>query len=144
MNPDGSARTRLTNTPGTDTWAAWSPDGTKIAFASSRSGNNEIYVMNADGTGQTRVTDTPPLDPQDPSFTGGPRWSPDGTKIAFTTNKDFNYEIYVMNANGTGQTRLTNLATDDESPDWSPDGSRLAFVSDREGGHQVWVMNADG
>ena len=56
MNADGTGQTRLTNNAAFDIEPAWSPDGTKIAFASDRDGNVEIYVMNADGTGQTRLT----------------------------------------------------------------------------------------
>ena len=58
MNADGSGQTRLTNNA-VDLLPAWSPDGQRIAFASTRDGNSEIYVMNADGSGQTRLTNNP-------------------------------------------------------------------------------------
>ena len=64
--------------------------GEKIAFASNRTGNLEIYVMNTDGTQQTRIT-------TDPAADYLPAWSPNGTKIAFTSYRDGNDEIYVMN-----------------------------------------------
>ena len=73
--------------------------------------------MNADGTAQTRLTNNAAID-------DGPAWSPDGTKIAFTSNRDGNDEIYVMNADGTGQTRLTNNAADDSSPPGPPTARR--------------------
>src|SRR5205823_1094199 len=73
----------------------------KIAFASDRSDNFEIYVMNGDGSELTRLTDNPATDVS-------PSWSPDGTKIAFVSSRDGNPEIYVMSADGSGQTRLTN------------------------------------
>src|SRR5206468_6980810 len=85
----------------------------KIAFASGRDGNFEIYVMNADGSGQTRLTNNAAAD-------GEPDWSPEGTKIAFTSLRDVNEEIYVMNSNGSGQTNLSNNAAFDFGPSWSP------------------------
>jgi Tol biopolymer transport system component len=69
MNADGSGQTRLTNTDKAEGGASWSPDGGKIAFASNRDGNFEIYAMNADGTNQTRLTNDPGVDQQ-------PRWRP--------------------------------------------------------------------
>src|SRR5437667_4644701 len=65
-------------------------------------------------------------------------------KIAFTSNRDGNDEIYVMNADGTGVTRLTNDPASDQQPAWSPDGSRIAFTSNRDGNFDIYVMNADG
>jgi TolB protein len=105
MNADGTNQTRLTNNPASDGLPAWSPDGTKIAFATDRDsgpGNLEIYSMNADGTNQTRLTNNPAADEE-------PAWSPDGTKISFRTNRDDgNYDIYTINPDGTNPTRLTN------------------------------------
>lgn len=109
----------------------------KIAFASTRDGNYEIYVMNPDGTNQTRLTNNNAEDAQ-------PSWSPDGTKIAFDSYRDGNLEIYVMNTDGTGQTRLTNNPAIDGEPSWSPDGTKIAFASWRSGGSNIFVMNSDG
>jgi Tol biopolymer transport system component len=69
MNADGTGQTRLTNNPADDYQPAWSRDGSKIAFASERDGNGQIYVMNADGTGQTRLTNNSAYDNK-------PDWSP--------------------------------------------------------------------
>ena len=68
----------------------------------------------------------------------------DGTKIAFTSNRDGNYEIYVMDPDGTNQARLTDNSHDDYSPSWSPDGTKIAFQSNRDGNYEIYVMNADG
>jgi Tol biopolymer transport system component len=110
----------------------------KIAFTSTRDGNNEIYVMHADGSGPTRLTNNPANDSE-------PAWSPSGTKIAFKSDRDGNAEIYVMNADGSGQANLTNNPSSDYEPDWSPSG-KIAFVSSRDGNRnrQIYVMNADG
>ncbi len=65
-------------------------------------------------------------------------------KIAFHSTRDGNYEIYVMNADGTGQARLTSEVSNELHPSWSPDGSKIAFVNDRDGNWEIYVMNADG
>ena len=78
---------------------AWSPDGRKIAFASERDGNSEIYLMNADGSGQRSLT-------RNLAYDGDPAWSPDGQKITFVSNRDGRYAVYVMNADGSGQRSL--------------------------------------
>ena len=65
-------------------------------------------------------------------------------KIAFQSDRDGNDEIYVMSADGSNQTRLTNNPASDTSPTWSPDGTRIAFVSNRDGDPNIYVMNADG
>ncbi len=73
-----------------------------------------------------------------------PAWSPDGRRIAFSSNRSGNYEIYVLGVDGGNPIRLTRNAADDADPKWSPDGRRIAFVSDRSGNHDIYVMNADG
>lgn len=73
-----------------------------------------------------------------------PAWSPDGKKIAFTTNRDGNNEIYVMNADGTSPVNLTRNPGDDNYPAWSPDGAKIVFTSNRDGNNEIYVMNADG
>jgi dipeptidyl aminopeptidase/acylaminoacyl peptidase len=73
-----------------------------------------------------------------------PSFSPNGSKIVFVRGRDGNYEIYVMNADGSGQTRLTNNSADDVHPSFSPDGSKIAFDSQRDGNYEIYVMNANG
>ena len=111
----------------------------KIAFASDRTGNFDIYVMDPDGGGIIRLTDDGAEDTQ-------PTWSPDGNQIAFVSTRDGNKEIYVVNASGGGATRLTNNTFEDISPVWSPllTNQRIAFVSNRDGNDEVYLMNTDG
>ena len=109
----------------------------RLAFASHRDGNYEIYVMQADGSGVTRLTDHD-ADDLDPA------WSPDGRRLAFMSGRDGNQEIYVMQADGSGVTRLTDNVRRDSHPAWSPDGRRIAFYSNRHGDWDIYVMNADG
>jgi hypothetical protein len=71
-------------------------------------------------------------------------WSADGAKIVFTSARDGNNEIYSMNANGSGQTRLTTNAASDFTPSWSPDGTKIFFASNRDGNYEVYSMNANG
>ena len=73
-----------------------------------------------------------------------PSWSPDGGRITFSSIRDFNSEIYVANADGSGQTRLTDDPARDRAPTWSPDGVRVAFESYRDRKSDIYVMNADG
>jgi Tol biopolymer transport system component len=139
MKADGSGQTQLTSLspdPSTPQYSwdrpAWSPDGTKIAFASG----GDIYVINIDGSGLKNLTNSPGSE-------YGPSWSPDGTKIAFASGID----IYVMDAGGSEPTNLTGGGTDcwaSVSTDWSPDGSKIAFQCNISDSEQIWVMNADG
>jgi Tol biopolymer transport system component len=100
MNADGSGSRRLTHNAGYNDKPAWSTNGRKIAFQSTRDGNSEIYVMNADGSGQRNLTRHPAKD-------GRPSWSPDGRRIAFVSDRDGRLEAHVMNADGSGQRSLT-------------------------------------
>lgn len=74
----------------------------------------------------------------------GPVWSPDGQRIYFLSTRDGNSEIYVINADGSGETNLTNHASSDSVPSVSPDGNKIAFETDRDGDSEIYVMNADG
>ncbi len=138
MDIDGSNEVRLTDSFGLDREPTYSPDGTKIVFTSQRDGNDEIYVMNAvDGSNVQRLTFDTNVDIH-------AAWSPDGSKIAFTSTRDSGGgDIYVMNADGTGQTARTSDGFS-RRPAWSPDGSKIVFESRRTGSDELFVMNADG
>src|SRR5687767_6499255 len=86
----------------------------------------------------------PGVAPTTTAPSGRPSVSPLTGRIAFVRERDGSHAIYVMNADGSGEQRLTNSAVSDVSPAWSPDGTRIAFASYREGPTQIYVMNADG
>lgn len=113
------------------------PQRGRIAFASDRDGNFEIYIVSADGGGLTRLTDNAADDLS-------PVWSADGNRLAFVSYRDGNAEIYAMNSDGSGLARLTDNPADDLDPAWSPDGERIAFTSGRGNTDEIYVMNADG
>jgi len=138
MDPDGKRQVRLTTSAAHDDLAAWSPDSKRIAFASDRSGQLEIWVMSRDGGDQHQIT-------HDSARDYGPTWSPGGRQIAFRSDRDGNSEIYAMNSDGSNERRLTFSNASDNTPKWGPDG-RILFVTNRDVGSKssLWVMNADG
>ncbi|HKZ77953.1 MAG TPA: CHRD domain-containing protein [Pyrinomonadaceae bacterium] len=163
INADGSNAVRLTNNIDFDVLPSWSPDGNKLAFQRGINAEAEIYVMNANGSNQIRITNNGNsgktskgefsgdviIEPDGVEDTE-PAWSPNGTRIAFSTNRDGHYEIYLMNTDGASQTRLTNdTSVQSGIPAWSPDGTKIVFTSaninDQNGtSFEISVMNADG
>jgi Tol biopolymer transport system component len=142
MAPDGSGLRRLQDAGAVAYYGPqWSPDGTKIAFYGYPPGGGsgygggadyDIFVMNADGSGLTNLT-TSPADVKSGASQMIPVWSPDGTKIAY----DGDDGLYVMNADGSDQTRIAS----GQDPAWSPDGTRIAFEGP---GNAIWSVAPDG
>jgi TolB protein len=135
---DGENQRRVTIGFNLNINSAWSPDARSLAYTSYRRGQPHIFVSHI-------YQALPPL-----QLTKGngqhwlPRWSPDGTRIAFSATTDGNEEIYVMNRDGANLRRLTNHPAADGAPTWSPSGTQIAFRSDRSGGPEIYVMSADG
>ena len=117
----------------------------RIAFHSDRDGDNDIYTMSPKGELGKRGKQAKKLT-RNGVHDYAPAWSPNGKKIAFTTQRDGNPEIYVMNANGANPTRLTTNTVFDQKPAWSPDGKRIAFWAFNETitSAQIFSMAADG
>jgi Tol biopolymer transport system component len=113
INADGSDTRRLAGNAG-DSEGAYSPDGENIAFMSPND-DEDIYVMNADGSGRTRLTDDVPGNDHWP-----PTWSPDSTRIAFTSDGPQGSDIYAMNADGSGLTKVTGNPANAAFPAWQP------------------------
>ena len=155
MDADGDNQLNLTNDANDDRSPSWSPDGKRIVFSSNRdmdrglaAHNIEIYVMDADGGNLQRLTNNLTEDQY-------PSWSPDGKRIAFSARRDghfenefgITYEIYVMDADGGNEQRLTQNRKNDWHSSWSPDGKRIAFMADRKGdvvNWDIYAIDADG
>jgi len=151
IEPDGSdRRTVFGDEPMRITQLAWSPDGSRIAYANPVLGERGIYVADADGTDAIRLTDGP--------NDGHPSWSPDGSRIVFASTaydptiafcdglpgQEFlcPTDLYAMDADGSNVTRLTSEPAAEFQPAWSPDGSRIAFVRVVHGETADEIFNA--
>ncbi len=174
MNADGSGVEQLTDDCSNVT-PVWSPDGDRIAFHSrgdiyvmNADGSGieqltgrvhascaEVFFSDRDGDGLRELhrrkpdgnvelfTDYESMDWDYPA--AHPSWSPDSARIVFDSRRDGDFEVYVMNADGSSVEQLTDHDRIDWWPAWSPDGERIAFTSDRDGhGGEIYVMNADG
>ncbi|MGQ0765359.1 MAG: TolB family protein [Gemmatimonadota bacterium] len=159
VGTDGRDLRRLTNFDVYTAESVISPDGRRIVFTSLKDGDLDIYTMNVDGTDLRRLTHTPGYD-------GGPWWSPDGTKIVYrahhprdsTELADYRrllslrmvrpraVELFVMNADGSGQRQVTRLGGANFGPSWSPDGRRIIFSSNhqspRSGNFDLFLVDA--
>ena len=129
INANGTGATQLTSTGGTKANPAWSPVGNKIAFVH----NSDICVY--DFTTNTTQNLT-----QGNGNNIMPCWSPSGNQIVFASDRGGSWDIWVMNADGTGVIQLTNNPQLEQHPVWSPNGQKIAF----ERGSDVWVMDANG
>ena len=136
MDYDGAHLRRLTDHGSLVLSPDCSRDGSRVVFTSDRKWDHDLYVLDTRGrlpAGGTRITRGLSLD-------NSPRWSPDGSRVAFSRGGD----IYVASPEGGMEDRLTESASIEVSPAWSPDGRRIAFVSDRSGTPNVYVMSSSG
>ena len=112
-------------------------EGNPVRITGEATGAWDLYVMPTAGGDPVQLTDTVATEDQ-------PAWSPDGSRIAFQSERDYGTEIYLMDADGTSVTQITYSSGNNWSPAWSPDGTLLAFSSDRTGDWEIYVMVADG
>src|SRR3954462_6520409 len=162
MNADGSGITQLTTDVGAQSDPTWSPDGGQIAYISDQlNGGRDVWAMNADGTNQPDLTNTPivttaPVTTTQPDGTVteawpgmklgneySPAWSPNGAKIAFSSDRDRNASIYTMNTDGTAQVAVTGAGAEG-NPAWSPDSTKIAYQSNTAVGDGIVVIGAAG
>jgi len=139
----GTNPVRLTTTPNTmDLLQDWSPDGTKLTFTRmlpSQNVSREIWTMNADGSNQQLFAE---------GFSS--TWSTDGSKLIYAANKSGNFDLYISDANGTNEKKLTSSEKDEANPNLSPDGKKIVFTASigvmrgSESSTEIWIMNLDG
>jgi Tol biopolymer transport system component/DNA-binding winged helix-turn-helix (wHTH) protein len=120
-----------------DSGPQFSPDGSKIAFESTRSGHYEVWMCKSDGSGLVQVTHFD-------SVSGTPRWSPDGRQIVFDSLNAGNVDVFVVDSQGGPPRRLTPEPSVEAMPSWSRDGRWIYFTSNRSGELQVWKMPSTG
>jgi Tol biopolymer transport system component len=117
---------------------SWSPNGTAVAY----SDGTNIFTIATDGSEKTQLTS---VGAGSGRHNREPAWSPDGGDIAFATDRDGGYDVYLMSAlDGSRQTKLTTSGSDDTAPSWSPDGSTIVFESNRDGVAQLYTVPSSG
>lgn len=141
FNTDGTGLTRLTNMENVwDSEPTFSPSGAEIAFSRvppMKVAESELWIMNADGTNQRAINIRGFL----------AKWSPDGKKFIYVSNRSGNFEIYTCNIDGTNETRLTTTDGDEANPIWCPDGQNILFSrSDDKSmkGYEIYRIKIDG
>jgi serine/threonine protein kinase len=116
----------------------YSPDGTRVAFVSDRSGHVELWTCDSEGSNLVQVTSVMG------SSLGSPRWSPNGDQIAFDFQAASHSDVYVVSANGGPPKKLTSEPSHDARPAWSKDGKWIYFRSDRSGKMEIWRVPSIG
>lgn len=141
----GANAVNVTRHPADDWTPAWSPDGSKLLFSSIRAGNWEIFVLDMNCLADPETC--PDKLTQLTSDGNGnilPVWSPDSSRIAFSTKTTGNWDIFTMAPNGTDLRQITTDPANDLSPAWSPDGTQLAFETNRDGNVEIYITGANG
>ena len=119
----------------------FSPNGARLLFTGFGLTHSYVGIMNADGTDRIDLTADPAIDE------GFPAFSPEGIEVVYTSRRDGNNEIYIMDSSGASPQRLTNDPSDNFAPVWSPDGTQIAFLSDRDnatGIYSIYLMKVNG
>lgn len=125
----------------TEAWPDLSPDGERLTFTSTRSGATEVWIAPAAGGGDAAIR----LTHQDGPYSDMPRWSPDGTKISFTSADEAgNRDVYLIDVATRRTSRFTTEPSEEGRASWSRDGRWIYFRSDRSGSHQIWKQRVDG
>ena len=137
LGPRSRAAEEITSSTRIDALPSYSPDGTKIAFSSYRSGSLEIWMADADGSSPVQLTSLG-------QYSVVPEWSPDGKQIVFQSSGETGNHLYVVGAEGGGLRRLAEDPDDAMQPSWSSDGRWIYFMSDRSGAHQIWRVPPQG
>jgi Tol biopolymer transport system component len=141
MNDDGSGKMNITNSPWYEKYPQFSPDGSFIIYQAWQNGKMEIFFTNLlDGNNINLTRNTQSHD----IMSHGNVLTPDNQKIVFTSERDGNRNIYVMNTDGTEQTQLTDHSAHDYEPVFSPDGLSIVFTSERDGNKEIYIMNNEG
>jgi Tol biopolymer transport system component len=131
-----SSTVTLTSGPYADHEPVLSSDGTRVAFASNRSGAMHIWIVPIAGGAPVQLTDGPGHDSE-------PAWSSDGGRIAFASTRGGSSDLWVVQASGGAPVQITDDPAEDSHPSWSPDGKLLAFASTRSGNRDIWVVSID-
>jgi TolB protein len=138
LKTDGTISRRVTNSRGIDVSPTFSPDGSKMAFVSSRNGQPQIFIQDLQSGQARRLTFSGRYNTQ-------PSWSPAGDKIAYSTMvNNGEIDVFVINANGSDLKQLTRKSGENEHPSWSPDGGMIVFSSNRQGKKKLFIMNSTG
>ncbi len=133
---DGLNTIPLTNLRSILLSPSWKPDGRHVAFTSFHQGQPSLFAYDLKKRELKNIVRS-----KTPS---APKYSPNGKKIAYSTTKDGNAEIYIAKADGSKPKRLTFHDAIDTAPSWAPSGKQLVFTSDRWGNPQLFIINVDG
>ncbi len=143
-NYDGSGLKRLTDAKGYDAEGSYSADGKHIVFCSQRDGDLQLHIMDSDGQNVRKLTNAPKC------YNGGPFFSPDGKRVIFRADRKEKdaLQLFVINADGTGERQLTDTKGVNWAPYWHPDGKHIIYTAaehkpGERPNYDLWLMNVD-